>query len=111
MWKWILDWSQKLAYTYHVNPVIFGSIYFGAIPFFTASVAWLVRNIKQKKSILLPALCTGLTFTSAYIYLIIVGKNVPYWVYIFMAVMIAYGIYSTVKKVQNRLEKSNGENS
>ncbi len=109
--KEILDWFNKLAESYHVNPIIFGSIYFGAIPFFTASVAWLVRNIRKKKPIVLPVLFTGLTFTSAYIYLIIVGHNVPFWVYLFIAVLVIYGAYSTFRKVKKELTNSNGVGS
>lgn len=109
--KHLLDWFYNLAESYHVNPIIFGSIYFGAIPFFTASVAWLVRNIRKKKPVVLPVLCTGLTFTSAYIYLIIVGHNVPLWVYFFIAIMILYGSYSTFRKVKKELTKSDGVSS
>jgi hypothetical protein len=29
---------------YGVNPLIFGAIYVGAIPFFSFSIGWLIRN-------------------------------------------------------------------
>lgn len=74
-----LNWFMSLGDQYGVNPIIFGSIYVGAIPFFTLSVAWVVHNLKEKKSIILPLFFTSLFFTSAYIYLIIVGRNVPWW--------------------------------
>ena len=93
----------QLAIRYNVNPVIFASIYIGAIPFFTGSVAWLVRNIRRSKSIFLPLICTALTFTSAYIYLIIVGRNVPFWVYLIIAAMILYGAIATYRKIRSKL--------
>jgi hypothetical protein len=61
-----------------VNPLIFGAIYVGAIPFFFFSLVWLVRNIRKKKSIVIPVLLTGFFFISAYLYLIIVGENIPW---------------------------------
>ena len=57
-----------LGEQYGVNPIIFGSIYIGAIPFFSLSVAWLVRNLRQKKSIIVPTLLSGFFFISAYLY-------------------------------------------
>ena len=38
-------WFFGLGERYGVNPLIFGSIYVGAIPFFSLSIAWLVRNL------------------------------------------------------------------
>ncbi|HKJ33347.1 MAG TPA: hypothetical protein VKA34_16040 [Balneolales bacterium] len=104
----IKHYLLNLAARYDVNPIIFGSIYIGAIPFFTVSVAWLIRNIKKKKSLILPAICTGLTFTSAYIYLIIVGRDVPIWVYFIIGIMIIYGIYSTYRKIKKELSEQEG---
>lgn len=95
----LLDTARK----YNVNPYIFVTIYIGAIPFFTVSVGWLVRNLRKKRSITLPILCAGLAFTSAYIYLIIVGKNVPFWVYMVIGLLIVFGIYSTFRKVRKEL--------
>ncbi len=93
-------WFLSLGQQYGVNPIIFGSIYVGAIPFFTLSIAWLVKNIRAKRSIVLPVLSAGFFFISAYLYLIIVGHNIPTWVYVMIAALLAYGAWSTVKKVQ-----------
>ena len=100
-----LENVYRLAARYNVNPVVFASIYIGAIPFFTGSVAWLVRNIRRSKSIFLPLICTALTFMSAYIYLIIVGKNVPFWVYLIMAALVLYGAFMTYLKIRRGVEK------
>jgi hypothetical protein len=99
-WEIFKEWFLGLGQKYNVNPYIFGGIYIGAIPFFFLSLAWTIKKIKNKKSFVLPLLLTGFCFISAYLYLIIVGKNIPVWVYIFIALMIAYGIYSTVKKIK-----------
>lgn len=72
----------------------------GAIPFFTASVAWLVNNLRRRKPITLPLLLASFFFVSAYLYLIVVGRNIPAWVYCFIAAMLLFGLYSTVQKVK-----------
>ncbi len=97
-------WFFGLGETYGVNPIIFGTIYVGAIPFFTLSIGWLIRNYRKQKSIVLPALSAGFFFVSAYLYLIIAGRNVPFWVYLFIiALVVGCGI-STFKKVQGKIE-------
>ncbi len=101
-WETFKDWFLSLGEKYGVNPYIFGGIYIGAIPFFFLCLAWSVRNIRNKKPFVIPVLLTGLCFISAYLYLIIVGKNIPVWVYFFIAVMVLYGVYSTFKRIKSK---------
>jgi hypothetical protein len=77
----IQNWFLGLGAEYGVNPLIFGAIYIGAIPFFSLSIGWLINNYRSRKSIVFPVLSAMLFFISAYIYLIFAGKNVPFWVY------------------------------
>ncbi|PWJ58731.1 hypothetical protein CLV98_10397 [Dyadobacter jejuensis] len=93
-------WFLGLGEQYQVDPLFFGAIYVGAIPFFFASMAWLIRRIKQKKSIVLPLLLSGFFFISAYLYLIVVGRNIPLWVYLFIAAMVIYGVYSNWLRIR-----------
>ena len=99
-WQSFKEWFLSLGEKYNVNPYIFGSIYIGAIPFFFLCLGWTIKNIKTKKPFVLPLLLTGFCFISAYLYLIIAGKNVPVWVYIFISLIIVYGIYSTIAKIK-----------
>ncbi len=103
MWESFVDWFMGLGAQYGVNPVIFGSIYVGAIPFFTLSLGWFVRNLKQKKPIALPALSAGFFFISAYLYLLIAGQNIPVWVYGVVALLVIFGVYTTVNKVRAQI--------
>jgi len=100
----IKEWFFGLGENYGVNPIIFGTIYVGAIPFFTLSIGWLVQNYRRNKSIIIPALFAGFFFVSAYLYLIIAGKNVPIWVYLFIVVLVVGGGLSTYKKVQGKIK-------
>jgi hypothetical protein len=96
----IYVWFLSLGAEYGVNPLLFGAIYIGAIPFFTISVAWIVRNYRRGTSIVLPVLSASFFFVSAYLYLIIAGQNVPWWVYAVVVAMLIYGGYSTFNKVK-----------
>ncbi|MEO9887127.1 MAG: FAD-dependent oxidoreductase [Balneola sp.] len=105
------EWFLGLGEQYGVNPIIFGSIYVGAIPFFTLSLGWLVKNYRKGKSIVVPALSTTFFFISAYLYLIIAGKNVPWWVYGVVVLLVVGGAYSTIQKIRKRVDDTNGEAS
>lgn len=104
-WSAVKDWFLGLGQQYHVNPIIFGAIYVGAIPFFSASVAWLVRNYRRRKSIVLPTFSAGFCFVSAYLYLIVAGRNVPLWVYGIVMALLVFGAVTTIRKIRNQINE------
>jgi len=103
------DWFLGLGAAYGVDPLVFGAIYVGAIPFFFLSLAWLGRNVRAKKSPVLPVLAAGSCFVSAYAYLIVAGQNVPAWVYGFVALLVAYGAWSTARSVRKTIAEAKAE--
>jgi hypothetical protein len=100
------DWLIALGAQYGVNPYVFGAIYVGAIPFFLASIAWLVKRRRAGRSITIPIMSAGFFFVSAYLYLALVGRNIPVWVWLFLAALIAYGAWSTVRDVKRKIAAS-----
>ena len=100
------QWFLSLGEQYGVNPYIFGAIYVGAIPFFLASIAWLVKRARAGRSTVLPTMLAGFFFVSAYLYLAIAGRNIPVWVWIFLAVLIAYGAWSTIRDTRRKIALS-----
>jgi hypothetical protein len=102
LWTAFKEWFFSLGAQYGVDPITFGSISVGAIPFFWLSVAWLVRNLQQGRSPFLPVVATALCVLSAYIYLFIAGENLPLWVYGLVIGLIAYSAYSTVQTVREK---------
>ena len=102
LWPALKEWFFGLGAQYGVNPLIFGGISVGAIPFFWLSVAWLVRNLRRGRSPFLPVLATSLCVLSAYIYLFIAGENLPLWVYALVLGLLGYSAYSTVQTVRQR---------
>ena len=97
-------WFLSLGDEYGVNPIIFGVIYIGAIPFFTLSIAWLVKNHKQNRPIVMPMFSATFFFISAYLYLFIAGENVPGWIYAVVVTMLGYGVWVTFKKVRAQID-------
>ena len=102
IWSAFIDWFMGLGSAYGVDPIIFGSIYVGAIPVFWVAVAWLIRNLRQGRSTLPPILSASLLMLSPYIYLFWVGENLPLWVYLFAGGLVAYGAVATVNKVRTQ---------
>ncbi len=103
-WSAIQDWFLSLGADYGVNPFIFGAIYLGAIPFFSLSIGWLIKNYRNRKSIIWPALSAIFFFILAYVYLIFAGKNVPVWVYGAVVLLIVIGVYATIQKVRKQIK-------
>ena len=101
----IQDWFLGLGARYGVDPIVFGVIYVGAIPFFLLSIAWLVRRLRAGRSIVLPVLCAGFCFVSAYLYLAIFGRDIPVWVWAVLGLLVAYGAFSTIRDVRKRARK------
>ena len=105
----INQWFLGLGAEYGVNPYIFGAIYVGAIPFFLLSIGWLVKNARAGKSTLLPTMSAGFFFVSAYIYLAIAGRNIPVWVWVFLAALIAYGAWSSIRDTRRKIAEAKAE--
>ncbi|MEX0680493.1 MAG: hypothetical protein WD097_03855 [Balneolales bacterium] len=103
------EWFMGLGEPYGVNPVIFGAIYIGAVPFFWVAIGWLVYNLRRRRPVHGPVLLACGCAVSAYVYLIIVGENVPAWVYGLIAVIIVYALYATMKKVRQKMKEVTDE--
>lgn len=99
------QWLAAAGTHYGVNPLLFGAIYVGAVPLFSVSLAWVVRSVRRGKSPVVPALSAAFWFVSAYLYLLAAGRNIPAWVYLFIAAMVIGGGYSAVRKVAARLRQ------
>ena len=101
----INQWFLALGAEYGVNPYIFGGIYVGAIPFFLLSVGWLVKRARAGKSTVLPTMLAGFFFVSAYLYLAIAGRNIPVWIWIFLAALVIYGAFSTIRDTRKKIRE------
>lgn len=105
----INDWILAQGELYNVNPYVFAAIYIGAIPFFLASIAWLVKRARAGRSTVVPTLCAGFFFVSAYLYLGIFGQDIPLWVWIFLAALVIYGAWSTIRDTRRKIAAARTE--
>jgi glycerol-3-phosphate acyltransferase PlsY len=106
IWEILQNWFFGLGAQYNVNPLVFGSIYVGTIPIFWWFVARIVKNYRRGKTIVPAALGATFCSLSSYIYLIIVGRNVPIWIYIAVVLLIVFAAYSTVKNIRRKIRQS-----
>ncbi|MBC7629519.1 MAG: hypothetical protein H7254_19750 [Ferruginibacter sp.] len=51
IWNGIKNYYITLGRNYHVDPLIFLGIHLVATPLFMLTVAWLIKNYRQSKSI------------------------------------------------------------
>ncbi|MDZ4807486.1 MAG: hypothetical protein SGI96_04380 [Bacteroidota bacterium] len=103
IWETIKDYYITLGENYHVNPIIFLGIHIIATPLFILSVAWLIKNYRQKKSIMWPVIVSIFIFNAANIYLVIFGKNIPWWIYAILAATTIISSYFSYKKVRKKI--------
>ena len=96
-------WVMGLGAQYGVNPVIFGAIYVGAIPFFLLFTGIAVKRLRAGQPAVLPIMASGLCFISAYLYLAIAGRGIPVWVWGLLGLIIAYGAWSAVRSFRAKL--------
>lgn len=97
-------WFFGLGEQYGVDPIVFGSIYVGAIPLFALSVAWLIKAKRNRKSLTWPTISAGFWFISSYLYLFIAGENIPWWIYGFVVILLGYAGFASYRKIQLKLK-------
>lgn len=103
IWNAIKNYYLTLGRNYHVDPLIFFGIHVVATPLFMLTVAWLIKNYRQKKSIAWPLIFSVLIFNAASIYLVIFGQNIPLWIYLIVATTTIISGYFSYKKIRKKI--------
>lgn len=102
-WESIKSYYITLGERYEVDALLFVGIHVVATPLFAAAVWWIIYNYKKKKSILLPAIVAAFIFNAANIYLIIWGRNIPWWIYAIVGTTTIISTYFTVKSIKKKM--------
>ncbi|GAC1387384.1 MAG: hypothetical protein NVSMB45_17130 [Ginsengibacter sp.] len=105
IWELIKDYYSKIGMKYNVNPVIFVGIHVIATPLFILSVSWLISRYYKKKDIFFPAIITVFIFNAANIYLVIFGKNIPWYIYSILAFTTLASGYFSYLKIKKRIHQ------
>jgi ABC-type enterochelin transport system permease subunit len=96
------DWVIGLGEKHEVDPLILGSLYLVSKLCLVFFLGWVVKNLRAKKAFLTPLLCACVSFSTPYLYLIIAGRNLSVWVYIFIGLIFIYGSYTIWKTVKGK---------
>ena len=105
-WDLITYHYSALAAKYHVDPIIFMSIHLIGTPLFILSVSWLVKNYRQKKSMVLPVMVSLIVYNVGNVYLIICGKNIGFYIYAIIVATSIFSGYFTYKKIREDMRNA-----
>ena len=98
------DWLFSLGEKHDVNPLLLAILYLVSKPLFFFFLGWVIKNMRNKKPFMMQLLIACVCFSIPYSYLIFAGRNISVWVYVFIAVVYAYGGFSIYKKVTAKVD-------
>ena len=94
--------------TYGVDPIAFLVIYLVSAPFFYFSIFRMVRALAKGLRNEIPIwsmIFLGST-AAPFIYVLVFGRNLPWWVYAVIGLLIGQGVYSLVRKLTRKVPGS-----
>lgn len=103
IWQIIYEYYFEISTKYAVNPIVFISIHAVCTPLLMTNIWWLLRTKKQGKPIIIPMLCAIVLYNIANVYLVVVGKNIPLYIYLMLIAFTLYSGYLSVKKIREKL--------
>jgi len=94
--------SKQAVEHYGVNPAIFLAIYLIGVPFFYYSLFRMMRALAKKhgKEVTVWSTVFLCTIAAPFIYVLFFGRNLPWWVYGVIALLIGQGIFSLIRKIR-----------
>ena len=91
-------WLQNIETQYGVNPIIFAVLLVLCAPFFYYSIYRIIRILASKERTRIFVWTT--VFLAAtilpYLYVVIFGRNLPWWVYGILVVLVGQSVVSLV---------------
>jgi hypothetical protein len=101
---WIRELMRAAHENYGVDPVAFLVIYLASAPVFYFSIFRLVRALARKltNDITLWSMVFLAATAAPFIYVLLFGSNLPWWVYVVIGLLIAQGIYSLVRRLTRK---------
>ncbi len=89
---------------YGVDPIIFVIISVIASPAFYYGLYRLVRAVLKRdtRDLMLWGPIFGCAFIAPYVYVLFFGRNLPWWVYVVIGLLVAEGVYSVLRRIRSR---------
>ena len=95
---------QAARDNYSVNPVVFLVIYSVSVPFFYYSLFRMIRALAKRlgKQVMLWSAIFLCANVGPFLYVLFFGRNLPWWVYGVIALLIGQGVFSLVWKLRGK---------
>ena len=106
MWEDLIDRLGSLGEEYGVDPVVYAVLYVGSAPFFFGSLAWLIRRIRRHESWGAPAASTAFFFSLPTLYVVVAGRNLPWWAWAVLVVLTVIGAVTVIGRIRGELRSS-----
>ena len=89
---------------YGVDPVVFLVIYLGSAPIFYYSLFRLGRALAKRldREIMLWSFVFLSATVAPFIYVLLFGRNLPWWAYVVVALLIGQGIFSVIRTLRRK---------
>ena len=101
---WIRELMRAARENYGVDPVAFLIIYLASAPVFYFSIFRMVRALARKRlnEITLWSMLFLAATAAPFLYVLLFGRNLPWWVYVVIGLLIAQGVYSLVRRLTKK---------
>ena len=101
---WIRELMRAARENYGVDPVAFLIIYLASAPVFYFSIFRMVRALarKLKNEITIWSIVFLAATVAPFLYVLFFGRNLPWWVYVVIGLLIAQGIFSLVRRLTKK---------
>ena len=91
---------------YGVDPVAFLVIYLASVPFFYFSIYRMLRALARRQQQQQQIIAWSMVFLGStaapFVYVLFFGRNLPWWVYVVIALLVGQGVFSLVRRLRKR---------
>ena len=97
-------WADTIAARHGVNPYLFLALTTACAAPFYYSIYRLTKALATRQRQQVPVWSSVFLAAAAlpYAYVLVFGRNLPWWIYLILGVLLAQGVVSLVRKLTNR---------
>jgi hypothetical protein len=101
---WIRELMRAARDNYGVDPLAFLIIYLASAPIFYFSIFRIVRALARglRNEITLWSMIFLAATAAPFLYVLFFGRNLPWWVYVVIGLLIVPGVYSLVRRLRKK---------
>jgi peptidoglycan/LPS O-acetylase OafA/YrhL len=105
VWDDLVGWLGGLGDEYGVDPLVYAVLYVASAPLFFGSLAWLIRRLRRREEWLVPGASTALFFSLPTLYVVVAGRDLPWWIYAVLIGVAALGLVGAMRRVRSALRR------